>query len=77
MNSVPFWILTGAVAVATRAVMSPYQKRLLDDASEPEVLFVRDSVALGLFLPVITWTASRVGSPEHREEPRRCCSPDY
>jgi drug/metabolite transporter (DMT)-like permease len=61
MISIPFWILTGAVAVATRAVMSPYQKRLLDDASESEVLFVRDSIALGLFLPVITWTALSSG----------------
>jgi drug/metabolite transporter (DMT)-like permease len=61
MFPVPFWILTGAIAVGTRAVMSPYQKRLLGDASEPEVLFVRDTVALGLFLPVVAWTASTYG----------------
>ena len=61
MISIPLWILTGAVAVATRAVMSPYQKRLLEDASESAVLFVRDSIALGLFLPVIAWTALSSG----------------
>ncbi|MFB6169163.1 MAG: EamA family transporter [Haloferacaceae archaeon] len=57
MSPIPVWILTGALAVVARAVMSPYQKRLLDDASESEVLFVRDTVALGLFLPVVAWTA--------------------
>ena len=57
MLSVPTWVLTGAVAVGARAIMSPYQKHLLGDASESEVLFVRDTVALGLFLPVVVWTA--------------------
>lgn len=57
MASVPVWLLTGALAVVARAIMSPYQKRLLDDASESEVLFVRDTVALGLFVPVVGWTA--------------------
>ncbi len=61
MSSVPLWILTGAVAVCTRAVMNPYQKRLLGNASEPEVLFVRDTVALGLFFPVVAWTALTAG----------------
>ena len=61
IHSLPFWILTGVVAVVARAVMSPYQKRLLQDASEPEVLFVRDTVALGLFLPVVAWTAVSSG----------------
>ena len=57
MLSVPTWVLTGTVAVGARAIMSPYQKHLLGDASESEVLFVRDTVALGLFLPVVAWTA--------------------
>ncbi|ERG96181.1 DMT family transporter [Haloquadratum walsbyi] len=61
MISVPTWVLTGIVAVCARAVMSPYQKQLLADASESEVLFVRDTVALGLFLPVIGWTALQYG----------------
>jgi drug/metabolite transporter (DMT)-like permease len=61
MVPVPLWILTGAIAVGTRAVMGPYQKRLLSDASEPEVLFVRDTVALRLFLPVVAWTAATYG----------------
>ena len=61
MISVPMWILTGVIAVCARAVMSPYQKRLLADASESEVLFVRDTVALGLFLPVVGWTAIKYG----------------
>jgi drug/metabolite transporter (DMT)-like permease len=61
MLSAPYWILTGALVVGTRAVMGPYQKRLLDDASEPEVLFVRDTVAFGLFLPVVVWTALSSG----------------
>jgi drug/metabolite transporter (DMT)-like permease len=61
MLSAPYWILTGALVVGTRAVMGPYQKRLLDDASEPEVLFVRDTVALGLFLPAVAWTARSSG----------------
>jgi drug/metabolite transporter (DMT)-like permease len=59
--SIPVWILAGALTVGTRAVMSPYQKRLLDDASEPEVLFVRDTVAMGLFLPVVVWVGVSEG----------------
>lgn len=41
--------------------MGPYQKQLLGTASESEVLFVRDTVALGLFLPVVVWTALQSG----------------
>lgn len=51
----PSWILFGAVAVAARAVMSPYQKYLLADSSETTVLFVRDTVALALFVPTAAW----------------------
>lgn len=41
--------------------MNTYQKRLLEDASESEVLVVRDTVALGLFLPVVALTAVSQG----------------
>jgi EamA-like transporter family. len=61
VSSIPFWILSGSLAVAARAVMSTYQKRLLGDAAESEVLFVRDTVALGCFLPVVAWTAVERG----------------
>lgn len=54
-SPLPLWVLTGAVAVVSRVVMSPYQKHLLADSSESEVLFVRDTVALILFLPTIAW----------------------
>lgn len=61
MFSVPTWILTGTVAIGARAIMSPYQKHLLGDASESEVLLVRDTVALGLLLPVVVWTGFNNG----------------
>ncbi|ERH09639.1 MAG: integral membrane protein DUF6 [halophilic archaeon J07HX64] len=51
----PLWVLTGTVAVVGRVVMSPYQKYLLADSSEAEVLFVRDTVALLLFVPTVAW----------------------
>lgn len=35
--------------------MSPYQRYLLADSSEAEVLFVRDTVALALFVPTVAW----------------------
>lgn len=51
----PLWLLTGVVAVVGRVIMSPYQKYLLADHSEAEVLFVRDTVALALFVPTVAW----------------------
>lgn len=49
------WILVGLITVLTRAVLNPYQKSLLSDFTESQVMFIRDSFALLLFVPTTSY----------------------
>lgn len=52
---VPLWIVFALLTVASRAVSKPYQKYLLEDFEESELLVVRDSVALIFFIPTVLY----------------------
>lgn len=52
---VPLWVVFALLTVLSRAVSKPYQKYLLEDFEESEVLVVRDSVALVFFIPTVLY----------------------
>lgn len=55
------WLVFAGVVVLCRVVLKTYQKHLLDRHSESAILFVRDSVSLLLFIPLVVYVFVTAG----------------